>query len=261
MRILITGKNGYVGKSVYNYFNNNWDKTYPSFFTAIGRDDFDLTDRNETNNYFFKYGYFDVVIHTAICGGSRLKKDSDKVISDNLKMFYNLLANRNRFGQLISFGSGMELNNPDSPYGLSKNIIWDIIKHDPKLNNIRIFGVFDENEWDTRFIKTCIKNYKNKKPLLIHQDKLFDFFYMKDLFKVIEFIISNPQIKKIDCVYKEHYRLTEIADYINTLGEHYSEIKIQEKKLGSPYTGYFVDYKLNLMGLKNGIKEIYDKAN
>ena len=39
------------------------------------------------------------------------------------------------------------------------------------------------------------------------------------------------------------------------------DLKIQEKKLGSPYTGYFVDYKLNLIGLKNGIKEIYDKAN
>ena len=87
-------------------------------------------------------------------------------------------ANKNRFGQLISFGSGMELNNPTDPYGLSKRIIWDIIKNDPKLNNIRIFGVFDENELPTRFIKTNLNNYINKKPLIIHQDKQFDFIYM-----------------------------------------------------------------------------------
>ena len=261
MRILITGKNGYIAKSLLANLDNYFDFTYPSFFISCGKDDFDLTNREDTTNWFRKYGYFDVVIHTAINGGSRLQKDDNNVLANNLKMFYNLLANNDRFGQLISFGSGMELNNPTDPYGLSKRIIWDIIKNDPKLNNIRIFGVFDENELPTRFIKTNLNNYINKKPLIIHQDKQFDFIYMKDLITIVNFIIANPHIKLINCCYKEHYKLSDIANFINKLDNHHCEIKIENKNLGAPYKGQFVDYKLNLIGLKEGIKKIYNDGN
>ena len=92
MRILITGKNGYIAKSLLASLDNYFDFTYPSFFTACGKDDFDLTNREDTTNWFRKYGYFDVVIHTAINGGSRLQKDDNNVLANNLKMFYNLFV-------------------------------------------------------------------------------------------------------------------------------------------------------------------------
>ena len=171
------------------------------------------------------------------------------------------MANAHKFGQLISLGSGAELNWPSDSYGLSKSIIADIIDSHSKLNNIRIFGVFDENEWGTRFIKTCLNNYKNKEPMVIHQNKLFDFIYMEDLVTIVNFIILNPNIKLIDCCYKESYTLKEIADYINTLDNHSCEIKIKNKKLGSSYMGNFKNYDLNLIGLKQGISKIYDKTN
>ena len=132
MRILITGKNGYIGSSIINKL-----KAYNYNVTGVGREDFDLTDRKSTNTYF-DYKKFDIIIHTAIYGGSRLEKDGNDVLANNLKMFYNLLNNQDKFGQLINFGSGAELNNPSLPYGLSKAIIWDIIKNNSKLNNIRI---------------------------------------------------------------------------------------------------------------------------
>ena len=78
MRILITGKNGYIGSSLISKLD---------FTTGVGRDNFDLTDRESTNNYF-KDKYFDVIIHTAICGGSRLKEDGNDVLANNIKMFY-----------------------------------------------------------------------------------------------------------------------------------------------------------------------------
>ena len=145
MKILVTGKNGFVGKNLSNQLGYE--------ITSIGREDFNLTDREATNNWF-KDKYFDVVIHTAIVGGSRLKKDNSEVFYQNLSMFYNLLANQDKFNQLISFGSGAELGYPTDPYGLSKNIINKIIQTESKLNNIRIYGVFGKDEWDTRFIKS-----------------------------------------------------------------------------------------------------------
>ena len=255
MRILVTGKNGYVGSGIINKL-----KAYKYDVIGVGRDDFDLTDRKSTNTYF-KDKYFDVIIHTAICGGSRLILDGNDVLANNLNMFYNLMANAHKFKQLISFGSGAELNWPSDSYGLSKSIIADTISSHSKLNNIRIFGVFDENEWDTRFIKTFLKNYKNKEPMVIHQNKLFDFIYMDDLVTIVNFIILNPNIKSIDGCYRESYTLREIADYINTLDNHCCKIKVNHNYLGTPYTGSFKNYNLDLTGLKQGINKIYDKTN
>ena len=258
-RILITGKNGYIAKSLADNLGKYFDFTYPNYLVTCGRDDFDITNRQETTNWFHKYGYFDLVIHTAINGGSRLKKDNDDVLANNLKMFYNLLANKNKFGQLISFGSGMELNNPTDPYGLSKNIIWDIIKHEPKFNNIRIFGVFDENELDTRFIKNNIKNYINKKPIQIHQNKLMDFFYMEDLKKLVKHYIKETHLPKhIDCSYSYHYSLDGIADIINNLSKHKVEIKV-ETPGHSRYTGEYTSIISDYIGLEQGIKKTYKK--
>ena len=79
MNILITGVNGYIGKSLSENL-----KGYN--LTCINRKVCDLTDSEQVNN-FFNDKDFDVVIHCAVVGGSRLKKDSNKVFINNIKMF------------------------------------------------------------------------------------------------------------------------------------------------------------------------------
>ena len=72
MKILITGTDGYIGKSLcYGLKDYN--------ITGINRKICDLTDSKQVNE-FFKDKYFDVVIHCAASGGSRLKKDDDSII-------------------------------------------------------------------------------------------------------------------------------------------------------------------------------------
>ena len=39
MRILVTGKNGYVGSSLLNKLESHFDFTYPNFIVGVGRDD------------------------------------------------------------------------------------------------------------------------------------------------------------------------------------------------------------------------------
>ena len=250
MKILITGGNGYIAKSLANKLNN---------VTSITRKDFDLTDRKATNDWF--YGrYFDIVIHTAIKGGSRLKKDSSDAFYQNIQMFYNLLNNKHCFGKLLSFGSGAELGMPTDPYGLSKNVISKIIDNENNFYNIRIYGVFDENELDTRFIKSNIKRYINKKPIEIHQNKLMDFFYMKDLVRLVEyFIYENNLPKNIDCTYGiDACYLLDIANIINNLSDYKVKIEIGKCK-GKKYVGDWNPLNIEWIGLEQGIKETYKK--
>ena len=252
MKILITGGNGYVAKSLYNAFKDKYD------VTSITRQDFDLTDQFETSK-FFSNKYFDVVIHCAVSGGSRLKQETWEDMDGNLKMYYNLLNCRNRFGKLIHFGSGAETNAPETPYGISKRVIAKSISKIDNFYNIKIFGVFDENELNTRFIKGNIKRYINKEPMIIHQDKFMDFFYIKDLISLVDYYINNNNMpKQIDCSYTGLYRLSEIANIINDLDDYKVDIQIKEEGMTMSYYG-IANVLMEYIGLKQGIKETYNR--
>ena len=82
------------------------------------------------------------------------KTEADQYFKENLSMYYNLYANRNKFSRFINFASGAEIHDPDSPYGRSKKIIRDSVSDKNNFFNLRIYGLFDENELDTRFIKS-----------------------------------------------------------------------------------------------------------
>ena len=258
MNILITGGNGYIAKSLYKGLKN-------CNITSITRKDFDLTNREATNKWF-ENKYFDVVIHTAVVGGSRLKEDNSDTFYQNIQMFCNLLNNKHCFHKLLSFGSGAELNIPHDPYGLSKNVISKIINNEDNFYNIRIYAVFDENELNTRFIKGNIKRYINKEPMEIHQDKLMDFFYMGDLIKLVEYYINNKQlIKNVDCSYAQKYSLLDIANIINNLSNYKVKINLGEGK-GKNYIGKSLIKHtywdpIGLDSLEEGIRNTYKLIN
>ena len=141
MKILITGTNGYIGKSLTKKLKDKYK------IVALTRQLVDLTNYQDVHN-FFKDKYFDVVIHCAVVGGSRLKEDTWNDLDTNLIMYYNLLQCRSHFNKFIHLGSGAEIFLKETPYGLSKHIIRKSVLEKNNFFNIRIFGVFDENELD-----------------------------------------------------------------------------------------------------------------
>lgn len=253
MKILITGANGYVGKSLYNALKNKHD------VIGLTRNDFDLTAFQAMND-FFKGKYFDVVIHCAVVGGSRLKQDSSHDMDINLAMYYNLLQHKPHFDKLIHFSSGAELYSQDTPYGLSKHVIRESILGQDNFYNLRIFAVFDENELNTRFIKTNIKNYINKQPLELYHNRKMDFFYMEDLVTLIKhYIFNNNLPKEINCCYDDLVSMLDIIDIINGLDSYKVDINFKVNTYGINYIGDFTDLGLNYVGLKQGIKNVYNK--
>ena len=252
MKILITGGNGYIAKSLYNSLKNSYE------ITTLTRNNFDLNHFKVLDSYL-KHKYFDVVIHCAVSGGSRLKEDTISDMDNNLQMYYNLLNCKDRFDKLIHFGSGAEITQPETPYGLSKRVISKSISEQENFYNIRIFAVFDENELDTRFIKGNIKRYINKEPIIIHQNKFMDFFYMKDLISLVDYYIQNENPpKEIDCSYQQSYTLFDIANMINGLDTHKTQIIFNNGGMGEKYRGNS-NTLLNYIGLEVGIANIYNK--
>jgi len=254
MKILITGGNGYIGKSLYTAFKDIYD------VTIITRSDFDLIAFEDMRK-FFNGKYFDVVIHCAASGGSRLKSETTDDMDINLTMYYNLLQHKTHYSKLIHFGSGAEIHNPESPYGLSKRIIAKSILEYRNFYNIRIFGVFDENELDTRFIKANIKRYINKEPMLI-QNKKMTFFYMEDLITLVDFYIKtdNPGlITECNCSYINSVSLLDIANMINELSDHTVPIYMDTAEVSDYESYYNAPYNLPYIGLARGIQETYNK--
>lgn len=251
MKILITGGDGYIAKSLMANLSNRYD------ITSITRRDFDLTNYDDTCQFLEKK-YYDVVVHTAVVGGNRLIEDSDTVLKQNLDMYYNLINNKEHFGRFISFGSGAELIWPTTSYGYSKRIIAESMLEKDYCLNLRIFAVFDENEADRRFIKSNIMRYINREDLIVHTNKLMDFFYMKDLINLVDYHLQQNYwlYNVVDCRYMKSYTLCEIAQMINQLDAHKVGIQVVDKEKSS-YIGNYIGLPIPLIGLEKGIIEVY----
>jgi GDP-L-fucose synthase len=254
MNILITGGNGYIAKSLYNALKDKYN------VTSISRDNFDLTN-SEATRIFFKDKYYDAIIHSAVAGAINPKEENWNIMDNNLMMYYNLFQNKKHYKKLIHFGSGAETHLPQTPYGYSKKIIAKSILNQDNFYNLRLFGAFDENESDTRFIKANIKRYINKESLQIYQDKYMSFFYMKDLVKIVEYYIINTDIQKeLDCCYSNIYTLSAIADIINSLSDYQVNIIKQNPDIGGGYYGNNLQRpNIDYLELELGIKEVYNK--
>lgn len=252
MRVLITGGNGYIAKSLSKGLRG-------CDITTVTREDVNLTDSNACRIYFWDKHY-DVVIHTAVEGGHRLVSDNSSVIDNNILMYLNVYKYAAKYAKFINFGSGAELTQLNTPYGISKAAISQSMMHKDNCYNLRIFTVFDEEELKTRFIKANITNYINKQDLLIHGNKYMDFFYMEDLRTLVEYYIHTKVLpKQIDCCYKEKQTLVDIATKINSVGDHTSFVYIEDINMGTSYTGSFTDLGLSFIGLYQGIINTHNK--
>ena len=95
MKILLTGSNGYIGKALAKGLSDHE-------LILLHRDICDLSDEGQVNKFFIDQ-IFDVVIHCAAAGGSRLKGDTPEVLRENLLMFLNLHKHKEKFRKFCHF--------------------------------------------------------------------------------------------------------------------------------------------------------------
>lgn len=275
MNIMVTGANGFIGSNLCNYLKQF--KEYTLF--NITRNNLNLYDPVSVKNYVMNNS-INVIIHTAIDGGRRYGKDTkdeENIVYRNLLMFENIYNCKDLCSLVINIGSGAEnkINDiiPTSYYGFSKYMISNKIFNLGDLGNVinlKLYGCFYHNENPERMIKSNLQNYINNKPMVIHQDKYMDFFYIEDFFKVIKYYLSNWKrhntlelFKEIDLVYSKKYKLSDIVNIINGLDKNKKvEVIINTPGLGMEYTGDSTRLdilKLTQKGLIVGIQECYNK--
>lgn len=257
-RILITGTNGFIAKSIIELLDK-------SKFEIIAKThkELDVVNLDKVKDFFDENKNIDHVIHTATSGGRWNDPNTPRIFYENTKMFENLILFKDSYKSMVVFGSGAELIDPFplSYYGLSKKYITEkITKQDLNVINLRLWGCFGKHETNDRFIKSNIQRYKDKNPMIIHQDKYMDYFYVNDIVPVLEDIlsISNPK-KEINLTYNTHYTLSYIATIINNLSNYKVDVKIENPKMADNYTNQNSEVIHNsYKGLLEGIKQMYN---
>jgi nucleoside-diphosphate-sugar epimerase len=275
MNILITGANGFLGREFVRLLQNTEHN-----ILATTRDNLDVSDSTAVDQFFIN-NKIDIVLHTAFIGVKNSTENSVDTFITNLDMHRNLSNQASKFKLMFSFGSGaafdrdekiedifesqLHSRHPADFYGKAKNIIArHINKHHDNIINLRLFGCFGPLEDNTRLIMNSITQATEKQPIIIHQDKKMDFFYVNDLFKVIMFYAKNYKEtlpKDLNMCYEHKTTLAEIANHIKNLTESEEGVIIKKKDFAPAYTGAgatLASLNLKLRGLEEGIREVYE---
>lgn len=248
MKIFLTGSTGYIGRNLIEKLGNKHKIFSPTHKLL------DLLNYEQVEEYFKKH-HFDIVINCAIVGGSHSEENVENALYQNLRIFVNILRNSNHFRKIITFGSGAEYDKsqplrkvkeedfdkrvPKDEYGFFKYTCSKYIeKTNINIVNLRIFGLFGKYEdYRYRFISNTICRNIFKLPITINQDAYFDYIYIDDFIKIVEYFINHDgKYRFYNLGSGKSINILSIAKKINQIAKRKSEIIIKNEELNNEYT-------------------------
>ena len=250
MNIFITGSNGFIGTHLKEYLNKNYSKY--NLFTPSSKE-LDLVNEEEVDNYILG-NKIDIIIHLANKGGDRTTVDMKNVTEYNLRIFFNIAKHKKNVKKIISFGSGAEYSKhkpivdaheedyldaqPLDEYGFYKSITSKYIEKSDNIVQLRIFGAYGEYEnYRFKFITNAIVKNLLKLPIVINKNVYFDYIYIDDLLKMIDWAVHNETKEKIyNATTGKKIDLITLANLVNETSDFKSEIKVLNDGLNNEYT-------------------------
>ena len=247
-KILLTGGSGFIGRNILEQLG----QTYK--IVAPGPEELNLLDADSVRD-FFHHSHFEVVIHAAGAGVSRSQTDRSSVFEHNTKMFLSLAVNQFGYDRLISLGSGAEYdksrslvkvresefgqNRPTDEYGRAKFFIAEEIQKHDNMVDLRCFGIFGKYEdYSTRFISNSICRALAGLPIVMNQNRTFDYVYVNDLVKIIAFFIEHQAREKFYNISNDQPKdLISLAKLIQAETGGHAEIRVKQPNLGNEYSG------------------------
>jgi GDP-L-fucose synthase len=247
MRILITGGSGFIGRNLAEQLASTYEVLAPSSA------ELDLLKAQEVREYLNTHS-FDVIVHAATTRSNRRVAAPPDLLDRNCRMFFNLARNQGRFGKMIQFGSGAEYDRvqlparvredyfdtrvPRDAYGFSKYICAQHIERSDRIVNLRLFGVFGAYEdYTVRFISNACCRALKGLPIVLRQDIVFDYLYIKDLVKItMWFIENNARHKAYNVCTGRFVALTELARVIARVSGRNPNVSVMAEGMGPEYS-------------------------
>jgi len=271
--VLITGGSGFIGRNLKELLSADYSVYAPS------RAELDLLDGEKVERLFADRR-FDAVIHCAIKPGHRNAKDPSGQLYSNMRMFFNLAAQKKRFGKLIFISSGMAYDRrfyqpkmredyfgqhvPEDEGGLSKYVIARHIEKAGNMLELRPFGVYGKYEdYSIRFISNAVCKALAGLPITINKNRRFDYVSVADVARVSRHFIEHDAVHKAYNVTPDNsVELLEIAELVRQISGSKLPVRVAEPGLDIEYSGDNSRLKceipgLKLTGLEQGVRELY----
>lgn len=248
MRILITGASGFIGRNLSEWLERKYDIYAPTHSNLDLLDEFSVFD-------YIKDCKIDVVIHCANTNNVSYDLSDYDILNNGLKMFYSLEKSSYLFKKMIYFGSGAEYSMkqyipkmresyfgnyiPEDPYGFAKYIMSRETDKDNNIYDLRLFGVYGKYEqWERRFLSNNIVRSLKGLPMTLSKNAYFDYLYIDDLCKIVEWFIENePQHKHYNVCTSQAVDLLTLAHMINDISGLDRKIVVKEKGWKLEYSG------------------------
>jgi GDP-L-fucose synthase len=250
MKILITGGNGFIARNIFEQLKDKYEISCPD------KENLDLLNAPKVFGCI-KKNKFDAIIHTATYDAAKKHsvKDPNKVLENNLKMFFNIARCKYNFGKMIYFGSGAEYSRehwipkmeedyfdryvPSDQYGFSKYLMTKYALSNDRIYNLRIFAMIGKyDDWKTRFVSNACYQAIETQKISIEQNAFYDYLDIQDLTKIVEWSLENtPKEKVYNVCSGNTYDRKSIAEKIIKTSGKKIEIIIKNKDLGKEYSG------------------------
>jgi len=226
MRILITGKNGQLGKSIHKVVNSevetNNNLNFHNF-VFVGREELDLDSESNINHYFDSNDKFDIIINCAAYTAVDKAEEEKDIASQVNHLAVEQIAQiaKKQQAKLIHISTDYvfdgesdkayletDKTNPINVYGKTKlageKALQEIMPTDAII--IRTSWVY--SEYGNNFVKTMLRLGKERDEINVVSDQIGSPTYATDLAGAILEIIKNKEFKEIS-------QATQIYHYSN----------------------------------------------
>jgi len=275
--VLITGAGptGVTGRAIKEYLQDSYDIISPS------SKELDLTNDDAVRAYF-DYHQIDYVVHCATYRSniSQTTHMVDDEFESNLRMYFNLASQSDKFQKMVYLGSGAEYDKsrpivnisedqfgeriPKDKYGFGKYIMNQHCRNSSNIYNLRMFGTLNKYE---RYTKNVVCNLCAKAvmgmPLTLKQDVRFSWVDINDVSKAIKYIFeSKVRYHDYNIALQQSYLLSEIVNIIKQASGDSNVIRFENDGLNNEYTcsteRLMIELSIALRSPFDSIKEILE---